>query len=91
MPGDLGERLASLEQVVRDLERRVSTLSHEHELLESKERKTQWAVQLILDEQKKNALDISHRQRRIEIRVEVLTGVVAFAALAASLVQAVLH
>lgn len=86
-----GERIARCEQVVRDLERRVSQLARELDILASRNRKTEWAVKLVVDEQKQARLAVERRQRRLELRVEVLTGVVACAALVATLLQAFPH
>lgn len=77
-----GERIARLEQAVDDLRSDVESVREAVAADHHRLRNTEAAVNMMLEAHKK-ARDAEDRQyRRVELRLQVLTAVVAFAALA---------
>lgn len=91
MPATDGERIARNESRIEDIRARLLALEQELEEVSSRNRKTEWAVKLIVDAHR-NAQELeARRQRRIEVRLEILAAVIATAAVLVSIVFGVIH
>lgn len=86
-----GERIARNESRIEDIRARLLSLEQEVEEVSSRNRKTEWALKLIMDANK-NAHELeARRQRRLEVRLEVLAAVIAATAVLVSIVLGVIH
>lgn len=91
MPPSDAERLATIEQVLRDMggdfqELRDLRREDHHRL-----RDVESAVSLLTDASAQSRRSTDERQRRLELRTEVLAVVVGFAALVEPFLYALVH
>ena len=77
-----GERLASVEQQIIDLRGDIADRKSEEERTRKRLHDIEGIMGLLVDQQKRNREQEATQYRRMELRLQVLTIVIAFAALA---------
>ena len=77
-----GERLASVEQQIIDLRGDIADRKHEEERTRKRLHDIEGVMGLLVDQQKRNREQEAKQYRRVELRLQALTIVIAFAALA---------
>ena len=77
-----GERLAKVEQQLVDLRGVIDDRKGEEERTRKRLHDIEGVLGLLVDQQKRNREHEATQYRRVEIRMQVLTVVIAFAALA---------
>lgn len=80
MPTD-GERLATVEAILQELRGDMSTFTEEQHRTRERLHKLEGITGLMVNAEKRQRETAAARQRRIEVRLQVLTVVVAVAAL----------
>lgn len=88
---ELGERVATVEQVSRDMQREIDDVKREQERTRKRLHDTEGLLGLLVDQQKQNRAQEARQYRRIEVRMQMLTIVVMVGTLALSLVIALTH
>lgn len=80
MPTD-GERLATVEAVLQELRGDMSAFTNEQHRTRERLHKLEGITGLMVNAEKRQRETLENRQRRIEVRLQLLTVVVAVAAL----------
>lgn len=91
MPPSDAERLATIEQVLRDMGSDFTELRDLRRDDHHRLRDVESAVTLLTEANKQAQRSTSDRQRRLELRTEVLAVVVGFAALVEPFLYALVH
>ena len=86
-----GERIATLEQSVRDLRREFDVHLEDADRRSNRIREMEAAVMLLIEAQKTARAAETRQYRRVEVRLQALTVAVAFAALMLSLTIWLVH
>lgn len=87
MPTD-AERLATIEQVVRDLRGDIAERKHEEERTRKRLHDIEGLLSMMVETTKEQRRGVDVRQRSLEVRMQVLTVVVGLAALIEPLLYA---
>lgn len=85
------ERLATIEQILRDVRDDIVERKDEEARTRERLHKLEGLVAMLVDTQRASRTSVADRQRRLEIRMQVLTGVVAVAALLEPILYALAH
>ena len=80
MPTD-GERLATVEAVLRELRGDMRDLNDETQRTRKRLHDLEGTTGMLVDQEKKRREATQTRQRRLEVRIQILTVVIACAAL----------
>ena len=75
------ERIARLEQQITELFGDIADRKHEEERTRDRLHKVEGLLGMLVDQQKQNRAQEANQYRRMEIRLQVLTAVIAFAAM----------
>ena len=86
-----GERLAAVEQTIKDLRREYDSHLADTQRRHNRIRELENAMLLLVEAQKNARAAESKQYRRVEIRLQILTVAVAFAAFALSLSIVLVH
>ena len=91
MPGEPVERLARVEQQLGDLRREFDARMRDADERSDRVRELEAAMKLLLQAQKVAREQEDRQYRRLEMRIQILTLVVAFAAVVGPLIAAYTH
>jgi len=86
-----GERLAAVEQTVKDMRREFDSHLDDAQRRHNRMREMEQAILLLVEAQKTARSAEATQYRRVEVRLQVLTVVIAVAAFALSLSIALVH
>ena len=86
-----GERLAAVEQTIKDMRREFDSHLDDAQRRHNRLREMEQAILLLVEAQKNARAAESKQYRRVEVRLQILTVAVAFAAFALSLSIVLVH